>query len=254
MQMPQPPVYYPPRPRRRWTAGKVIVLLVLLLLVGAVVLLGLTGLVPGVSKVVGASSARNLGVKATPADFARVVTGLGYQLDNLPNAQDPAQYRYAYSGQMNVDREFTQEELSALLTYNHVSWWPLQNVQVKVHADGVMEASLGAITKNISFENMPSSILQQLPKALPDIVPVYVRGRMDVVSPTKVALNIQRIELGRIPMPKGLLSAENQRKATDYVNQRISNIKGLSIQQLLFQDGKVRFKGTFPKGFKRQPI
>jgi len=253
VQSPQPPVHYPP-PRRRLTTGKVVWLLVLLLLIGAVLLLAMTGLVPGVSRLVGATSSRNLGVTATRADFSRVVKDLGYQLNNVPEATDPARYRKVYSGQVKVDREITQEELSALLTFNHVTWWPMQNVQVKVHADGAMEVALEVLTNNISFENAPSSLLRYVPKALPDVVPVYIKGRLDVVGPKQVRLDVDRLELGRIPLPSGILSAENQQLATDYVNGRIRGIPGLTIEKIGYQDGKVQFKGTFPKEFKRLPL
>lgn len=250
MYMPQPPAYTPP-PRRFFTFGKLVLWLFLLLLIAVVGVLAMSGLVPGLSRLVGATTARNLGVNATQADFTRVVKDIGFTMNNIPNATIQASYGKTYSGQVKVDREFTQEELSALLTYNHVSWWPMQNVQIRVHADGTMEASLGAVTRNISFENTPSSIVRYLPKVLPDIVPVYVKGRLDIVGPTQVKLSATRLEVGRLPLPKAILSAENQQLATNYVNDRIKGIPGLTLQKFTFQEGKVRFTGTWPKEFKR---
>jgi len=238
--------------RRRFSFGKFLLLLILFVLLLAVLAIGMTGVIPGLSRLVGATTARDLGVKATPADFQNVTSRMQYTLDNQPAATDPSKYRKVYTGKKPVDQVFTSEELSALLTYNHVTWWPLKDVQVKAHADGTMEVAALLITKHVPWQEFPSSITNHLPKFMPDHLPVYVKGRIDRVGPTEVSLGLERVELGRLPVPG--IGAGSNAQATRYVNDRIRSIPGFTIEELSYQDGKVRFQGTFPESFKRVAI
>lgn len=242
--------------RRSFSWGRFALWLVVLLILAVLGVVAWSGMMPGLSSLVGASSARNLGVAATPADFTAAVQRMGYQLNNQPAAAeaDRPRYRHSYSGKMTVDQSFTSAELSALLTYNHVSWWALKDVQVKVGEGGAVEAAAIIRTDYIPWDQVPASVSRHLPKVLPAEVPVYVKGRLDVLGPQTVNLSVQKLELGRIPVPASALSAESQARASDFLNQRIRAIPGFTIQSLTFSDGKVRFQGTFPREFKRVAV
>ena len=183
-----------------------------------------------------------------------MVTRIGYQLDNQPTVTDPSRYRKVYTGRMELDQTFTNEELSSLLTYDHVTWWPLQQVQVRTGGDGTMEVSAALITANIPWAEFAASVRTYLPKVMPERLPVYLKGKVDVVGLTEVRLDLDRVEVGRVPLPDSLLTAEGQAQATRYVNDRIRAIPGLTIRELTYQEGQVRFQGTFPESFRRASI
>lgn len=137
----QTPLAVPPK-RRRITAGKVILWLILLLVLVALWFVARSGFVPALAKLVGADRPRDLGVVSSPAEATAVVQKLGIKLDSPPAATNPAGYRKTYAGQVAINQDFTESEVSALLTYNHVSFWAVKNAQVKIHADGTLEAAL----------------------------------------------------------------------------------------------------------------
>lgn len=240
--------------RRSFSVGRLILWFLVLLLLAVLGTAALSGMVPGLSALVGATSARDLGVEATPADFDAVVQRIGYRLENQPAAAERSGYKHTYSGRMTLDQTFTEAELSALLTFNHVNWWALNDVQIRVHEDGVVEASTVVRTDYVPWEQIPQSVSRYLPSVLPAEVPVYLKGRLDVLGPQTVNLSLQKLELGRIPVPASALSPESQQRASDFLNQRIRAIPGFAIQSLTFADGKVRFQGTFPKEFKRVAV
>jgi hypothetical protein len=234
----------------------VILVLLLLLILLVLAALAATGVVPGLSKVFGADKPRDLGVRPTQADAGAVVKRMGYKLDNQPTATKPSDYRQAYSGKVNLDQDFSQAEISALLTYNHVSWWLLQDVQVKIHPDGVVEASLRLDTTGINWTpdgDVPTGIMRYLPAVMPDELPLYMKGTMFATGPKTVRMDFQALQIGRVPVPASVLQ-DNEGRANKYVNDRIAGITGLNIQELSFKDGKVHFKGTYPQEFKRLPI
>ncbi|MFZ5828271.1 MAG: hypothetical protein ACOY94_28530 [Bacillota bacterium] len=242
-------------PRRRgFSVGRAILLLVVVILLAGLFLIGRTGLVPGLSQLLGAAEPRDLGVRPTSQEFTAVLERVGYTLDNKPEAANMSGYRKVYQGKKQVDQDLTESELSALLTYNHVTWWPLSNVQLKVHEDGTMEASLSLITRNIPWEMAPESLLRQLPDRLPEQVPIYLKGRLDVVGPTQFATEIERLEIGRVAVPDSVLTTENKRLLTNLVNDRARGIPGFSVERIDYQEGKLHFKGTFPESFRRVPV
>lgn len=86
---------------------------------------------------------------------------------------------------------------------------------------------------------------------MPDQLPVYVKGRLNVVGPQQIQTDIQALEIGRVKVPAAVAGGDAAARATQYINDRLRNIPGLSIQELSFQDGKAHFKGTWPKEFRR---
>lgn len=243
-----------PKLKKGFSIGKALLLLLILILLIALYLIGRTGLVPGLSRLMGAAEPRDLGVRPTQQDFAAVVDRIGYRLESPPGASDPKGYRKVYEGQVEVDQDFTESELSALLSFNHVDWWAISDVQLKVHDDGSMEASLNLVTRNIPWELAPDSILSQLPDKLPEQVPIYLKGRLNVVGPSQFATDIERLEVGRVAVPEAILSPENKRQFTNLINDRARGIPGFAVERLDYQEGKLHFKGTFPQSFKRVPV
>lgn len=244
----------PGRGGKRLSAGKIIGFGLLLLLLLGLFWIGRTGLVPGLSKVVGAASPRDLGVRSTVEESRAVRERLGFTMNNRPEATDISAYKKVYAGQIQVDQEFTQSELSALLNFERVSWWAVKDVQIKIHDDGTLETSLNLSTAFIPWDQVPVSILRQLPEKLPAQVPIYVKARLDAVGPQEFKVDVDRMEVGRVAVPESLLGSEAQQGLTDLVNARAAGIPGFSVESLTYSEGKVRFKGTYPQSFDRVPI
>lgn len=252
----QTPAPVPPR-RRRVTAGKAILWLILLLTLLAVWFVARSGFVPVLSNLVGANKPRDLGVTSTPAQATAVVQKLGIKLESPPAITSPDRYRKTYSGQVSISQDFTESEVSALLNYNHVSYWAVKDAQVRIHSDGTLEAALTVRTSELNIRrdgDVPTGIMRYIPAVLPDELPIYVKGRLDVLGPQQIRTDIQALEIGRVSVPASVAGGDAESRANQYINDRLRNIPGLSIQEISFQDGKAHFQGTWPKEFRRIPL
>lgn len=222
------------RPRRRFKVWKVLLTIFLLLLLSIVVLVAMTGLVPGLSRVVGADHPRDLGVTATAEDYDRVVEEVSFLLKKAPAGADASK-----AGPRHIDREFTEGELTALLAHEATGSSPIRDPQVRIHADETVEIAL-----SISKKALPPEVVKFLPRATPEVLPLYVKGRLDVAGQSEVELAIERLEVGRIPLPLSVLGADAQAELTDVINDEL-RAPGLALEDLIFRDGAVRVKGTY---------
>ncbi|HWI62933.1 MAG TPA: hypothetical protein VNT75_13890 [Symbiobacteriaceae bacterium] len=233
MSVPQIPSRQQERRRRR-SGWKVVLAVLLIALVAILALLVYAGLVPGLSGLVGANTPRDLGVHATPADYDRVVQNISTMVKPAPaagGARTPQKF----------DHEFTEAELSALLAHSSDSAWPVRSAQVRVHADGTLEASLG-----LSKEAIPPEVLQRLPRVtLPSEVPVYVKGRLSIAGPNELRLDAQHAEVGRFPLPVSLFAPGGALSFSDLLNDELRSTPGLVLQNLTYQEGRVRIQGTY---------
>lgn len=221
--------------RRRLKVWKVLLIIFLLLLLAVVVLVAMTGLVPGLSNVVGAGQPRDLGVTATTADYDRVVEEVSFLFKQAPAAADTPK-----AGPQAMDREFTEAELTALLAHSATGSSPVRDPQVRIRADESVEISL-----SISKKALPPEVVRFLPRAAPEMLPLYVRGRLGVAGQREVKLEIERLEVGRIPLPLSVLGPGAQGELTDLINDELGRMPGLVLEDLIFRDGAVRVKGSY---------
>lgn len=220
---------------KRFKVWKVLLTIFLLLLLSVVVLVAMTGLVPGLSSVVGADRPRDLGVTATAEDYDRVVEEVSFLLQRAPAAADSPKA----AGPQTIDREFTEAELTALLAHEATGDSPMRDPQVRLHADGTVEIAL-----SISKTALPPELIKFLPRVTPEVLPLYVKGRLDVVGQSEVKLQMERLEVGRIPLPLSVLGADAQTELTNVINDELRQ-PGLVLEDLIFREGAVRVKGTY---------
>ncbi|HWI52365.1 MAG TPA: hypothetical protein VNT01_09540 [Symbiobacteriaceae bacterium] len=214
---------------------KVFLVVLILLLAAAGVVLALTGVVPSLSGLVGADQPRDLGVRVTVADRDRVVQDVSSLFKPAPAASGAG--GKVQAAPAVIDREFTEAELSALLTYQQGGDWPVQSGQVRIHADGMLEISVALVTKEL-----PPAVLQYLPRALPELLPLFVRGRLGIAGAHEVALEVERFEIGRMPMPSGAIAALDP---AEMINAELRSLPGLHLTDLVFAEGRVRVQGTY---------
>ena len=211
---------------RKWPY--VLLIIFVLLVLGA----GMTGFVPVVSDILGTNAPRDLGVKVTQADYDSALAATGFKLDS--SAGYGPDTHITYSGQKAVSVGLTDAQLSALIDFDHATQYPVRNAQVKIHADGTLEAA--AYIKVDSYKGYSVNNA------------VYVKGSFDVLPGGQIKLHPAEVQVGRAPVPlveSGVAAAEQE------VNSKIASIPGLSIQSITYEEGKVNFKGTIPASAKR---
>jgi len=209
--------------------------LIIFLIVIAVLVLGVAyaGFVPVVSPLLGTNKPRDLGVKYTKADYESIIQQAKFKLDNSAGFGPDTRITYS-PNKITVEGKFTQEQVSALINFDHADGYPVSNTQIKIHADGTLEgaAQVGVNNyKGYSFHNA-----------------VYVKGKIDVTSAKSLKLNPEKLEVGRLPVP---INEKAKNIVETAVNEKLNSIPGLAIESVSFEEGKVNFKGTIPESAKR---
>ncbi len=217
-------------------------LLVIVLLVG-----GLFGVVPGVSKVFGSNKPRDLGVELT-------VEGAysGAQVLGVPSTPKELQALLDDpEAAKKFDATMTSEQASSMLLIGQsgIPNWPLSLVQLRFNDDGTGEASgiLNAsqavpfmLSAGVSRENADkvASALR-----IAGSMPFYVKGTCSVTN-NAVDLSLSKIEIGRIPVP-GAWYQGKESKGTPYITNLLGG-NGFGVESLTIADGAVSMKGTRP--------
>ena len=202
------------------------------IVLGGVVAGGATGIVPGVSGVMGTNRPRDLGVRYTRADYESGLEKIpGHTVTNPEFLCLTCDYESR--GHVPADTTFTQEEFTAQVNTLNAAAGQVSDAQVRFNADGSIETS--------------ATVADSLFKG-----PIYGKGRIEDYSSRAVRLDVEAAEVGRIG-----LDASERSTGSDIVNRVIADFfdknPGLSIEKLAIESGGVYFKGTFPEMMKGDP-
>jgi len=233
--------------------GKLLVVVIIVLLIIGVVVLGLgyVGLVPSVARLLGSDRPRDLGVRYTAADLASGNAKSGTKTTALPAGAAPRD-SYKTSGSVSVKAAFTDEELTAIIAEREKQWayFPVSNAQIKIHGDGTVEASgvlrvdrVYGCADALGFSAQAVDAALSALKIIGGNPPVYVRGT-GAVTNGRVTIDVQRLEIGRLPVPSGLI-AGNQELIVSTIEQVI-RASGVDARSVTFADGELRFDGSKP--------
>ena len=200
--------------------GVIALIIIGILVIGIVAALIIGFMVGGM---VGAP--KDLGVKWTEADYLSGMAKLpGHTTVNGAKACLFNCTKIS-TGSIPVDNSFTQEEFTASINKKLASGVdPLKNAQVKFNKDGTVEASAYAAALN---------------------APVYVKGAIDSFTSRSVNLRLDKAEVAGVGVGADQLQ-QAQDMANSYINQYIAQTPGISIEDIRIEDGKLKFKGTFP--------
>ncbi len=204
------------------------ILTLIFILIGAFVV-GRLGIVPVLSDVLGARSPKDLGVKYAESDYASGLAKIpGHRIKSPEGACLTCNYNS--TGTLAVDNTFTQEEFSAQLNKLNSKNGPARDIQIKFGKNGTMELSCFVKDPRVN-------------------APIYAKGKIDSVSPKKVRVLVEYLEIGRISLPFALA----QEPANEAVQEFFRKNPGLSAQGIEVQEGTIRFKGTFPQEILGEP-
>ena len=194
--------------------------------IGGIVAGGATGLVPGVSGLMGTNRPRDLGVRYTDADYESGLQKIpGHSVTNPEYMCVTCDY--VSEGSVPADATFTQEEFTAQVNTLNAEKGPVSDAQVRFNEDGTLETSAAVADSRFSG-------------------PVYAKGRIADYSPRSVRVEVEDAEVGRIGMDDA-----RRTEVSNLVNRFIGDFftknPGLSVEELGVESGGVKFKGTFPE-------
>jgi len=228
-------------------------IVVAVVVVVAIVLgLGYVGLVPAIAGLFGSDKPRDLGIRFTPADLESYNAKGRTRIVALPPGAAPSESIKA-TGSVAVTASFTDEELTAVAAEREGQWqyWPVSNCQIKVHDDGTVEASgLLQVDRARGYAAAMGLPVGAIERALSTVrignrnPPVYVRGRGSVTD-GKVSIDLQRAEIGRLPIPPSLIERNKGLMASTI--ERVMRVAGIEARSVTFGGGELKFQGTKPE-------
>lgn len=242
-----------PKPRRSHKLRTTLIIFLVLIL-GVVLAAGWIGLLPGVSNVLGANKARDLGVRYTAADLASYQTKTGIQFADFANApQNPEKpgKKLIFGDPRTVENlSISQEELTAAV--NSLGWrsMPLDNVQVRA-GDGTVEVS-----GNLRTENVTSFVkfIGGVGYAKPDVdtvaswaehflshTPVYVKASVSAEN-DQLSFALQDAKVGRVAIPQDIA----EKVLRTGLSNAIVNAGNYQIKSASLTNGQLNFSGTYP--------
>jgi hypothetical protein len=258
------------------TIAKLFLLVVFVLIVFPILALGFMGFIPGLSNVLGANKARDLGIKYTEADRISGRSKSQIEYGEIKEIVSPEESAIT-SGSRIVKSEFTSQEVTALMNNRPWKYWPYKNVQVKFNADGSGELS-GNLIKDrmpgyLTFAGVPEQVITIAMNVLPDNTSFYVKMRASLVNNQIELFEPQSFSIGRVPLPVNMFlsfaypsivnevhadsfsdlkdelgKVSNKRDLIiDFLNQRISLITGFYAKNARFGDNKLIFDGNLPE-------
>jgi hypothetical protein len=231
-------------------ALKIIALVLLGLVVGVVLVLGYLGFVPGLSTLFGSDKPRDLGVENDPVVLAQVLSDTKVEMAQLEPGLEGSS-GVAFEGQVEIKQAFDSKELTAIMTNCKWRYCMMSEPQVRVNADGSVEVSglvhFDRIDGYAARFDMPVDRLNEALDALklaPSTMPIYVKGRPSATG-DQVGLNIEKIELGRLPAPQDQVE-KYAGEIDNFVESQLAQVPGFSMNSVSVAEGELTFDGTHP--------
>lgn len=243
-------------------------LLVLAGIVAAIILvpvlvLGWLGLVPGVSTLMGANEAKDLGVTFSPVDVQNLQSKAGIKFEKPESApEEPAKPESApenpakpvkkkvFDEPKRIETRFTQEELSAAINGAALDWLPLKDIQLRlgdhtIEVSGVLSAErvpeLLRRAASLGYNASDLARVAQYAEKLPGDVPVYIKA-VGGVTNAQLDLDLQQVSIGRFSLPADVVG----KIAPRGIHKTIKGTDQFAIDTAMPQEGSMAFSGILP--------
>jgi hypothetical protein len=230
----------------------VFLILILLVFLVVVLVLGYLGFFPGVSALFGSNRPRDLGVKYSQADYVSYQQRAGSQTVALAQVSEDGE-SLKFLGQQDLTASFSEAEVSARISHSLWRYMPFTNFQIRFPGQNLIEFSgilatdrlSGFISEVGGVEISQADIDKGLNylKIFSKNTPVYAKAEVKVQD-NKVDIQMQKLEIGRIPVP--LESWDASSSFTNAAQEIIDKVPGLNAKSVTFGDGKMSFTGTVP--------
>lgn len=247
-----------------------LLILFLLFILGVVFVFGYLGYIPGLSKLLGAETPRDLGVKYTEEDrtAARAKSKVEYTI--LPETTAITK-SYQLIGTRKITASWNSQEMTALMNNRPWKYWPIKDVQLKVNDDGTAEMS-GVVIKDklIGYGQaigVPEEVITTVVNFLPPTPTFYLKAKTSLEENKVKDFEIQSVYLGKMPLPVDTLMSLLDRKVVspayaanpvselskyqgkreaiiNFINDKLASLTGFYAKKAYFDDGKLQFDGN----------
>ncbi len=217
----------PKHKRRKWPWIVLAIVIFVPLLV-----LGWTGLysIPVVSAIFGTNKPIDLGVKVSAEALASAMR------DNPMTLVGDSKTWYGlskkkYSGSVPIDDVHSSEEVTSFISHYTQGHKYARDIQVKF-VEGGMEVS---------------AFVVPVIKA-----PIYAKVGVTRTGSKSVSITVDKAKVGRLSVPATYYD-DIGREASQWINERLAEADGFSLETLEYRDGEAYLKGTLPKTVEQVP-
>ena len=209
-----------------------IILIVILLVGGALTLVAASGFIkiPFLTELLGADEPRNLIGEVDPNLYKDTLTK-----GEVTLADEVSEYCLIcdinYEDFSPMDITISSEELSSLLRATNKNLGPLQKIQVKLNDNNQAEMSAYLDLKEYGYDFSG---------------PVYVEGGITKNGSSSIAIQIQKVEVGILPIPREYIK-QGEEGLNLLINSQLEKMPDLKIDELEISDNTLHFKGDYPK-------
>lgn len=229
----------------------IILAVVILLMLCAIVILTALGRMPFLSDLVWKQ--KDLGQVPNAQLVEEVYKEIGFENNISTSSGEVLTEDFVYSGTIDLERDFTSEELTAIVNSWNNEWplMPLSNIQVKITGNVVELSAIASIRKvkdfarSINYSESDISKVDGYIGVIKDEVPIYAKFTGSV-SKNVFTISLQEVSAGVIGIPSGS-EASIANYLEDVLQRRRAQIEGLYIENAKVVDGKLRFEGTIPE-------
>jgi hypothetical protein len=243
-----------PKPKRKHTLLIVLGSLVALLILVPLFIAAWLGFVPGLSDLLGARTARDLGVTWTQADLASYKSKTSTTFLDFTDAPvsltDPTKKTIFADPKAAQDLSLSQAEITAAI--NSLNWelLPVKNVQVRLTKDTIEVSGnlkLDRATDFVRFIGGVGYSESDVQKAVDwgmrfaNGAAFYAKGNASV-SNNALSFSLQQIQIGRFAVPQDIASKAVYTGGSNGIN----NTEYLDVKSSSVDTGKLLFTGTYP--------
>ena len=190
---------------------------------------------------------KNLNVKWGKKDYDSCVQKSKVKLEAVQklNIIQLAEGNFKSSGKNNVEATYTNEEISALLSTTNNELGPIKDVKVKFLGNNEAEATFTVTDRIWDYASKANIKNIDLVKGKVNNLPVYLKAKVNKASNKTVAVEIEKISVGRLALPSGI-EKEVEKAVVPVINDIMQKYDSFSMEQLNFDNNGLHFKGTLP--------
>lgn len=205
-----------------------------LFLLGGILLIAATGFIkiPLLTALLGADKPRDLGVRADPSYFQDMLTKQGIKLDGSYDKLCLECY-ITYADMKPMDISVTSNELSSWIRETNKEG-TLKEVQIKLGSNNNMEMSGNLDLRKHGYDFNG---------------PIYAAGKIVKSGTNTLKIEINKAEAGIIPIP-GEYAKQGADGLESAINDQLSRMPGLDIEDFSVENGALHYKGNFPSVIK----
>lgn len=220
------------------------------ILFGIVLTLLLVVLVPLTAVGIG-TRPKDLGIRITKEDSQRAFEKTGTEFVSLKNTNTVKDF--TLEGKKDLTITMNSKELTAHSNNRPWKYYPLKNVQIKIHPDGTIESSAVLIISRampyaigLGYSETQIRNAMQKYNIPPFEVPFYLKGKGSVTD-DKTSVNAEVVKVGFVTIPGNIVVQANSEAESvlDDIIQKHS--EGFHAESVTFQNGEMNFKGKVAK-------